>query len=315
MKRYLVTGAAGFIGSHLAERLVDAGSDVVGVDSFVDYYPRSIKEGNLRGPLSSDGFTFVEADLATADLEPLLDGVDGVCHMAAQAGVRASWGKSFETYLDCNVRATQRLLEAVKERGLDRFVYASSSSVYGQTDDLPMRERGLTCPVSPYGVTKLAGEHLAVLYHRNYGVPTVSLRFFTVYGPRQRPDMAFHRFFRAGLLGEPIEIYGDGKQTRDFTYVDDIVSGIVAALESGPPGEVFNLGGGSSVTLNHALDLIDEALGRRLDRRYVGPERGDVSDTCADNSKAGEILGFRPRMSLKTGLERELEWVADLYRA
>ncbi len=314
MKRYLVTGAAGFIGSHLAERLIGTGAEVVGVDCFTDYYRREIKESNLESLRGSDRFQIIEADLATAELEPLLDGVDGVLHMAAQAGVRASWGSSFQTYLDCNVRSTQRLLEAVKDRPLDRFVYASSSSVYGQTDDLPMRERGLTCPVSPYGVTKLAGEHLAVLYHRNYGVPTVSLRFFTVYGPRQRPDMAFHRFLRAGMLGQPVEIYGDGRQTRDFTYVDDTVSGIVAALEQGPPGEVFNLGGGGSVTLNHAVDLIEGLVGRSLDRKYGDQQMGDVSDTRADNSKAREILGFKPASSLEAGLAREFEWVAGLYR-
>ncbi|MCD4689895.1 GDP-mannose 4,6-dehydratase [bacterium] len=309
----LVTGAAGFIGSHLAERLLATGATVRGVDCFTDYYARDIKERNVELLRASDSFSLVEEDLATAPLEPLLDGVDAVCHMAAQAGVRASWGSSFETYLDCNVRATQRLLEAVKEKPLSRFVYASSSSVYGQTDDLPMRERGLTCPVSPYGVTKLAGEHLAVLYHRNYGLPTVSLRFFTVYGPRQRPDMAFHKFLRAGLAGEAIEVYGNGAQTRDFTYIDDIVQGIVAALENGPPGEVFNLGGGGSVTLNGAIDAAETVLGRPIERRYVSSQRGDVSDTRADNTKAREELGFTPATSLEVGLKRELDWIADLY--
>ncbi len=312
MKRYLVTGAAGFIGSHLAERLIGSGGEVVGVDSFTDYYPRSIKESNLAVLRSSDRFRLVEADLATAALEPLLDGVDAVCHMAAQAGVRASWGRSFETYTDCNVLATQRLLEAVRGRPLDRFVYASSSSVYGQTDDLPMRESSRTRPVSPYGVTKLAGEHLAVLYHRNYGVPTVSLRFFTVYGPRQRPDMAFHRFIRAGLLGETVHVFGDGEQTRDFTFIDDTVTGIVAALTRGEPGEVLNLGGGGSVRLNDALDIIEDLVGRPLDRRYGAAEHGDVSDTQADSSRAREILDFRPRTDLESGLEREMLWVADL---
>ncbi len=313
MKRYLVTGAAGFIGSHVSERLIDAGSEVVGVDCFTDYYPREIKESNLERLRSSDRFQLSDADLASAELDPLLDGVDAVIHLAAQAGVRASWGRSFQTYLDCNVRSTQRLLEAVKGRDLDRFVYASSSSVYGQTDDLPMRERGLTCPVSPYGVTKLAAEHLAVLYHRNYGVPTVSLRFFTVYGPRQRPDMAFHRFLKAGLLGQPLEVYGDGSQTRDFTFIDDTVTGIVAALHEGTPGEVFNLGGGGSVTLNHALDVIERLVGRTLDRRYGDQQMGDVSDTRADNSKARRILGFTPETTLEDGLAREFSWVAELY--
>jgi len=313
VKRYLVTGAAGFIGSHVAERLIGGGAEVVGVDCFTDYYARDIKESNLRQLRASDRFDLLNADLATAELGPLLDGVDGILHLAAQAGVRASWGKSFQTYLDCNVRATQRLLEAAKDRRIDRFVYASSSSVYGQTDDLPMRERGLTCPVSPYGVTKLAGEHLAVLYHRNYGLPTVSLRFFTVYGPRQRPDMAFHRFLKAAVLGEPLDIFGDGSQTRDFTYIDDTVSGIIAALEHGTPGEVFNLGGGGSVTLNEAVDVIEKLVGGKLKRMYGDRQMGDVSDTRADNSKAREILGFNPATRLEDGLASEFAWVAELY--
>jgi UDP-glucose 4-epimerase len=293
----------------VVERLLDEGRQVRGVDAFIDYYPRAIKEANLAGSLSHRSFEFVEADLATADLGPLLDGVGRVCHLAAQAGVRASWGRSFETYIDCNMRATQRLLEAVKERDLHRFVYASSSSVYGETDDLPMRERGLTCPVSPYGVTKLAAEHLAVLYHRSYGVPTVSLRYFTVYGPRQRPDMAFHKFIRAGLANEPVTVFGDGSQTRDFTFIADTVDATVSALESGPPGEVLNVGGGSRVTLNEALDAIETCLGRSLDRRYVERARGDVTDTLADNSKARELLGFSPGTGLAEGLDLERQWI------
>ena len=310
--KVLVTGAAGFVGSHVVERLLADGREVRGVDAFIDYYPRSLKESNLAVARTHDAFEFVEADLATAELDPLFDGVTGVCHLAAQAGVRASWGKSFETYIDCNIRSSQRLLERAKDGGLTRFVYASSSSVYGETTDLPMRENGLTCPVSPYGVTKLAAEHLAVLYHRNYGVPTVSLRYFTVYGPRQRPDMAFHRFIRAGLLGEPVEIYGDGSQTRDFTFVADTVDATVRALESGPEGSVLNVGGGSRVTLNDALDAVEACLGRALDRRYLERARGDVTDTLADNSKAREHLGFRPSVGLPEGLAREREWVESV---
>jgi len=305
----LVTGAAGFIGSHVVERLLADGKTVRGVDAFIDYYPRAIKEGNLRAALMHGSFDFVEADLAVADLAPLLDGVTSVCHLAAQAGVRASWGSTFSTYIDCNVLSSQRLLEAVKDRDVSKFVYASSSSVYGETTDLPMRENGLTCPVSPYGVTKLAAEHLAVLYHRNYGVPTVSLRYFTVYGPRQRPDMAFNRFIRAGLLDEPITIFGDGRQTRDFTYVADTVAATVAALESGPDGSVMNVGGGSRVTLNDALDALEGTLGVKLDRRYIERARGDVTDTLADNSRAKESLGFSPRVGLEEGLALERRWI------
>ncbi len=310
--KVLVTGVAGFIGSHLARRLVGRGTEVLGVDSFTDYYPREQKEANLRGLRGEALFDLVEADLATADLGPILEGVGSVCHLAAQAGVRASWGESFSIYLDCNVLPTQRLLEAVKETELGRFVYASSSSVYGETRDLPMREDGRTCPVSPYGVTKLAAEHLAVLYHRNYGVPTVSLRYFTVYGPGQRPDMAFHRFIRAALSGTPITVYGNGEQTRDFTFVEDIVEGTIRALDGGPPGEVLNVGGGSRVTLNEAISAIEEEVGRPIDRRYEETARGDVTDTLADTSKVQSELGFRPQTPLREGLRRECEWMRNL---
>lgn len=312
MRLVLVTGVAGFIGSHLAELLLAEGMSVRGVDCFTDYYSRDAKESNLAGPLAAPGFSFIEADLATDSLEPVLDGVDGVCHLAAQAGVRASWGGEFSAYIDCNVRSTQRLLEAVKERTIEKFVYASSSSVYGDTDDLPMRESGLTRPASPYGVTKLAGEHLVTLYNRSYGVPTVSLRYFTVYGPRQRPDMAFHRVIKAGLAGAPVEIFGDGNQTRDFTFVSDIVAGTAGALASGRPGDVLNLGGGSRVTLNEALDIVEDCLGSRLDRRYGETARGDVRDTLADNSRARESIGFVPAVELREGLVRQCDWMRSL---
>jgi nucleoside-diphosphate-sugar epimerase len=311
-ERILVTGAAGFIGSNMSRRLLDHGSRVLGIDSFVDYYPRSRKEANLEPLLGRPGFEFIEGDLATADLGKLLGSVTSVCHLAAQAGVRASWGKSFSIYLDCNVLATQRLLEAAKDSALERFVYASSSSVYGDTKDLPMREDGVARPVSPYGVTKLAGEHLAVLYHRNYGVPTVSLRFFTVYGPGQRPDMAFYRFIRAGLGGAPVTIYGDGEQTRDFTFIDDIVNGTERALDEGPPGEVLNLGGGSRVTVNEALGVIESLIGTRIERRHEPTAVGDVTDTLARNDKAFASLGFRPGTSLRDGLSRQCEWMRTL---
>lgn len=307
--RVLVTGVAGFIGSHLAERLVGQGLRVRGVDCFTDYYPRERKEANLAALRRLPEFEFLDADLATADLDGLLDGVTGVCHLAAQAGVRASWGAEFGAYIECNVTATQRLLEAAKERPLGKFVYASSSSVYGETEDLPMREESRTRPISPYGVTKLAAEHLALLYHRSYGVPTVSLRYFTVYGPRQRPDMAFHRFISAATRGEPVTVYGDGRQTRDFTFIEDVVRATVLALEKGPPGAVLNVGGGSRVTLDEALAAIESELGVVIDRRHEARARGDVSDTLADNTKARDRLGFLPKVSLREGLGRQCEWM------
>jgi UDP-glucose 4-epimerase len=312
MNSVLVTGAAGFIGSHVARRLLELGVAVRGIDAFTDYYDRELKEANIADLTVRDGFELIETDLATCDPDPLLAGVDAVVHLAAQAGVRASWGTSFETYIDCNIRSTQRLLEASKDRPLERFVYASSSSVYGETDDLPMRESGRTNPVSPYGVTKLAAEHLAVLYQRSYGVPTVSLRYFTVYGPGQRPDMAFHRFIRAALDDEPITVYGDGQQTRDFTYVDDIVAGTIAAAERGGDGEVYNLGGGSRVTLNRAIDVIENALGTTIRREHVGAARGDVTDTLAANEKARRDLGFRPSVTLEDGVRAQCAWMRSL---
>lgn len=308
----LVTGAAGFIGSHLSEALARAGADVVGVDCFTDYYARDVKERNLAGLRAVPRFRFVEAALQTADLDALLDGATHVFHLAAQAGVRKSWGHDFRTYTSHNIDATQRLLEAVKGRPLHRFVYASSSSVYGDVATIPMREDAYLQPLSPYGVTKLAAEHLCHLYFANYGVPTVSLRFFTVYGPRQRPDMAFHRFIRAALSGSPITLYGDGGQTRDFTFVADIVAANIAAGDRGRPGAVYNIGGGSRVSVNQVLDLVSRLTGRTPDIRHEEAQKGDMRDTFADTSRARADLDFRPAYSLEAGLAAECEWLAAL---
>ena len=308
----LVTGAAGFIGSHLSEALVAAGADVVGIDCFTDYYARDVKERNIQGLRSARAFRFVEDRLQTTDLETLLADVTHVFHLAAQAGVRKSWGRDFLEYTSHNVDSTQRLLEAVKDRPIERFVYASSSSVYGDGAPIPFREETYLQPLSPYGVTKLAAEHLCTLYHANYGVPTVSLRFFTVYGPRQRPDMAFHRFLRAALTGQPITLYGDGDQTRDFTFVADIVAANLAAGDRGAPGAVYNIGGGSRVTVNRVLELVEGLAGRQLDIRREETQKGDMRDTFADTSRARAELGFTPRATLETGLAAEYEWMAGV---
>ncbi len=304
----LVTGVAGFIGSTLAERLVSAGHEVVGIDCFLDYYPRAIKQGNLRALLAGPRFRFVEGSLVDADLAPLVDGVDWVFHQAAQAGVRSSWGADFRIYSDNNVYATQRLLEACRGTQLRKFVYASSSSVYGDTEDLPMRETSMPRPVSPYGVSKLAAEHLTWLYWKNFGLPTVSLRYFTVYGPRQRPDMAFHRFIRAVIEDQPIVLYGDGEQSRDFTFVDDIVAANIAAAEASVQGTVYNLGGGSRTTVNEVIATVGGLVGRepRVDRRDV--QKGDVRHTAADTSAARREIGFAPRVPLQEGLARQVAW-------
>lgn len=308
----LVTGAAGFIGSTLADALTARGIDVIGLDCFTDYYSRDIKESNLAPLRQRKTFTFVEDALQTVDLDRVLDGVTHVFHLSAQAGVRKSWGRDFVTYTTHNVDATQRLLEAVKDRPLERFVYASSSSVYGDNVAIPMREDAMVQPVSPYGVTKLAAEHLCLLYTANYGVPTVSLRFFTVYGPKQRPDMGFHRFLRAALTGQPITLYGDGEQTRDFTYVDDIVAALVAAGERGRAGGVYNIGGGSRVSINEVLALVGTVTGRPVDIRREPSQKGDMRDTFADTSRAKAELGFVPSTPLEQGLRAEAEWLAAL---
>ena len=315
----VVTGAAGFIGSHLVERLLSAGHEVVGIDSFEDYYPRPFKEANVALARAEERFTLIEENLlrmagdGVADrsrLDEALAGADCVFHLAAQAGVRASWGRSFRIYTDNNVLATQMVLEACRREGVAKVVYASSSSVYGDTDQLPMHEDANCRPVSPYGVTKLAGEQLCRLYWKNHGVPTVALRFFTVYGPRQRPDMAFHLFLRAMHEDHPLEMYGSGAQTRDFTFVDDIVGGIVLAM-GGTDGAVYNLGGGSRVTLLEAISTLESVSGLTAEVRGESVQAGDVKHTWADLTRASEELGYAPRVPLEEGLRREAEW----YRA
>jgi UDP-glucose 4-epimerase len=306
----LVTGAAGFIGSHLCEHLLDRGADVVGLDCFTDYYARPIKEANLSHNTGKPGFRFVEARIQDADLAGVLAGATHVFHLAAQAGVRKSWGRDFRVYTEHNVDASQRLLEACVGRPLHRFVYASSSSVYGDNVSIPMREDALPQPVSPYGVTKLAAEQLCYLYHVNHGVPTASLRYFTVYGPRQRPDMGFHRFITAAIAGDPIHLYGDGEQTRDFTFVRDAVAATAAAGNRGVPGRSYNIGGGSRVSINHVLDIIGRVVGRPLDVRREPTQKGDMRDTFADTTLARADLGFAPTVSLEEGIEAEYRWLS-----
>ena len=305
----LVTGVAGFIGSNLAGELLDHGATVTGIDCFTDYYPRPMKESNLASLINRPGFRFVETAIADANLTRLLDGVTHVFHLAAQAGVRKSWGRDFHVYTVNNVEATQILLEACAGRSLERLVYASSSSVYGDEASMPMREDALPKPVSPYGVTKLAAEQLCYLYFVNYGVPTVSLRYFTVYGPRQRPDMAFHRFLKAALAADPITLYGDGEQTRDFTFVADAVTATRVAGERGVPGRVYNIGGGSRVSVNHVLELVERTAGRALNVRREAAQKGDMRDTYADTSLARADLGFRPVHTLEDGIRAEYEWL------
>ena len=308
----LITGAAGFVGSHLAEKLLLLGHEVTGVDKFLDNYPQPFKQDNLASLRGNAKFTFIESDIVRLDLSHLLDGVDQVFHLAGQPGVRASWGKDFTRYTENNITATQMLLEAAKGTPLKKFVYASTSSVYGDTDDLPMHEDGLTRPVSPYGVSKLAAEHLCYLYCKAFAVPTVALRFFTVYGPRQRPDMFFHIFMRGLLRGEEIPLYDDGEQTRDFTFVSDIVDGVVNAAQYAGTGEVFNLGGGSETTLLNAISLVERVAGRKARLRRFDRQKGDVRHTSANLAAARAKLAYDPRVTLVEGLSRQWSWIQTL---
>jgi nucleoside-diphosphate-sugar epimerase len=309
----LVTGVAGFIGSTLAERLVADGADVVGIDCFTDYYPRAAKERNLSALLTSSAFRFVESRIQDVDLPALLKDRTHIFHLAAQAGVRKSWGKDFAIYTVNNIEATQALLEgSCGLPKLERFVYSSSSSVYGDLVKMPMREDALPQPVSPYGVSKLAAEQLCYLYFANYGVPTVSLRYFTVYGPRQRPDMGFHKFLRATLLGQPITLYGDGDQTRDFTFVADAVSANVAAAARGVPGRVYNIGGGSRVSVNDVLAMIARVTGRTPQITVDPVQKGDMRHTYADTSLARADLGYEPTVGLEQGLAAEHQWLTGI---
>jgi UDP-glucose 4-epimerase len=306
----LITGAAGFIGSHLTSALLDRGAEVTGLDSFTDYYPRFVKEANVGANAGRPGYHFIEGSVQHADLYALLHGKTHVFHLAAQAGVRKSWGSDFRIYTTNNVDATQRLLEACVGLPLHRFVYASSSSVYGDNASIPMREDALPQPVSPYGVTKLAAEQLCYLYFVNHKVPTTSVRYFTVYGPRQRPDMAFHRFLKAALRGDPITLYGDGEQTRDFTFVTDAVDATVAAGEKGVLGRAYNVGGGSRVSVNQLIAIIERVDGKPLKVRREPAQKGDMRDTFADSTLARNDLGFAPKVSLEQGLEAEYRWLA-----
>ncbi len=303
----LVTGAAGFIGSTLCERLVHLGHDVVGVDAFTPFYDRALKERNLMPLRAQPRFTLIEADLCASPLAALLVDVDVVFHLAGQPGVTESWGDAFGAFVDNNVLATQRLLEAVVGARVGRFIYASSSSVYGNGAPLPTNESARCAPHSPYGVTKLAGEHLVDVYRANHGLSAASLRYFTAYGPRQRPDMAWNRMLRAARRGEEIHVRGDGLQTRDFTFVDDIVTANVLAARSEAEG-TFNVGGGARVTVLDAIATIERVLGAPLRLRHVDAFKGDVSHTHADTTRARAELGFEPKTSLEDGLRAQAAW-------
>jgi nucleoside-diphosphate-sugar epimerase len=308
--RALVTGAAGFVGSKLADALLARGDAVVGVDCFTPYYDRATKEQNVAAARAHDRFELFEADLRSCDVEALLSGVDAVFHQSGQAGVRLSWSDGFADYVGHNLLATQRLLEAVQRaRPGARVVYASSSSVYGNQPRYPVRETDLPQPFSPYGVTKLAAEHLCGLYAENWGLHTVSLRYFTVFGPRQRPDASIHRICEAAVRGVTFPLYGDGTQIREFTYVDDIVAGNLAAADGDvAPATYVNLAGGAEITMNALIELISELADASV---RVEPEEAKAGDSFRNGGaidRAGEVLGWEPRVSLPDGLTAQIAW-------
>jgi nucleoside-diphosphate-sugar epimerase len=310
--RVLVTGAAGFLGSTLCDALLEDGADVLGVDAFLPGYPASRKRANLARALGRRGFRLVEADLREADLAPLVRDATHVVHLAALAGVRSSWGAAFRDYADHNVVATQRLLESLQGAPVERVVVASSSSVYGTPSRLPTPEDEPPRPLSPYGVTKVATEALLQVYRSARGVPAVGLRYFTVYGPRQRPDMGIYRFFDAARRGGEVTVYGDGGQSRDFTFVDDAIQATRAALVGPAESLVYNVGGGHRITLNELLDAVERTAGRAVARRTEPPAPGDPRDTSADISRARRELGYRPCTDLQSGLGRQWEWQRNL---
>ena len=315
MSTHIVTGVAGFIASHLAEALLQQGTEVVGIDNLNDYYDPQLKHNNLVNLKHYSSFKFIKADIQELDWRQLLQSVDVVYHQAGQAGVRASWGNNFYSYTERNINATQTILEGAKQvKSLKRIVYASSSSIYGDTVTMPTPETLCPKPVSPYAITKLAAEHLCWLYQQNFAVPVTALRYFTVYGPRQRPDMAFHKFFKAAIEKESINIFGDGLQTRDYTFVRDIVAANIAASKVPKAvGKVFNIGGGSRVTLLELLDMMEQVMGQPIERNYLGNAVGDARHTSADISEAQKILGYAPQVSLLEGLTQQWHWIKSLY--
>ena len=315
MGKSIVTGAAGFIGSNLVNALLERGEIVIGVDHFNDYYDPHLKQKNISKFIDHPNFTLIAENIINIAWSEVLTDVDVIYHQAAQAGVRASWGKSFSFYTERNITATQVLLEAAKNQtNLQRFVYASSSSIYGNAETFPTPENICPQPVSPYGITKLVGEQLCNLYHQNFAVPTTCLRYFTVYGPHQRPDMAFHKFFQLILNRQPIPIYGDGQQTRDFTFISDaIAANLLAGSVPAAVGEIFNIGGGSRVVLTEIIDTIENIVGQPVKRDYLEKAMGDARHTSADVTKAKTILGYQPLVALAEGLEREWQWIRHLY--
>lgn len=314
MEKILITGAAGFIGSHFSEKLIKLNYEVLGIDCFYPLYDRKYKEKNLENLSSQRNFKFIEAKIQDLDLKEILKDIEYIFHLAAYPGVRGDWNVIFSQYIEENVIATYKILDAAtKMKNLKKFIFASSSSVYGDTDVLPMKETNKICPFSPYGVSKATAEQLCYVFHKNFNVPIVSLRYFTVYGPRQRPDMAFHKFIKAILQDNEVIIYGDGNQTRDFTFIEDVISANFLVLKYGVPGEIYNIGGGTKISVNDVIKLLEEIIGKKAKVKYYPKEKGDVQKTLADITKAKYELNYSPTFKIKEGLKREYEWIKQLF--
>lgn len=312
-RKAIVTGSAGFIGSHLCEALIKNGYDVIGIDSFTDYYDRKIKESNLSLLNQNNKFNFIKEDLIKLNLNEYMNDTDFIFHQAGQPGVRGSWGEEFDIYVINNIIATQRLLEAAKNFNIKKFVYASSSSIYGNADVLPMAENHLPRPFSPYGVTKLSAEQLCDLYNKNYGLPAVSLRYFTVYGPRQRPEMAISTFIKSIIKGEEINIYGDGTQIRDFTYIDDVINANILAAHSNIKGEIFNVASGKPIKLIDIIYILETIIGKKAVLNFVENQKGDVKGTYGDINKIKSVLGYSPSFDIKRGLYNQVNYMKNIY--
>jgi nucleoside-diphosphate-sugar epimerase len=312
LKTAVVTGVAGFIGSSLAEKLLKENFKVVGIDCFTDYYSKNIKKKNLTNCLKNEHFTFIQKNILELDLEPIIKNSQCLFHQAAQPGVRASWGSQFDTYVKDNILVTQKILESAKEvKTLEKIVMASSSSVYGNQEGKMIEESTLTKPISPYGATKLAAENLGNLYAENFDLPVISLRYFTVYGPRQRPDMAFSKFIRSNISSKGIEVFGDGNQIRDFTYISDIVEANILSMNSSSKSGIFNIGGGSTHSVNQILEMIKNITGNENIIKFKPKQNGDVFKTESDIEKARKNLNYSPKIDIKKGLENQFQWILN----
>lgn len=310
----ILTGAAGFIGSNLTKKLLSQNFTILGIDNFSDYYSKKIKLNNISEFQDNKNFNLLEADLAELDLDNKLPNAPVIIHLAAQAGVRGSWGENFRVYVKDNVIATQRLLEFAKNIKCRKFIFASSSSVYGDTDHLPMNEKlSIPKPVSPYGSTKLMCENLCEIYKKNFGLESMILRFFSVYGPGQRPDMAFFKLIKAGLTGEKFTLFGDGTQTRDFTFIDDITTGIIKTLKftQPVPSPVFNLGGGNQIDMLGIIKLVQEEFNDEIEVVKIDKQKGDVKNTLADINKSGDLLDYQPRINIEDGIKIQIDWMKN----